>query len=234
MIASVIVTRALGPVNKGVYAYVFVLIMTVLDLLKLNMDVSSVYHIGKNKYKVEEFISIYILLTIVLGGLAVGAYFIFAEPIRIYVLKDINPSYLNIAVFSIPVFLMQYYLANILWGLNDLNKYNISRILQPVFLLSFALVVLLFTRNVYYFIIANIGSFLFSIFVYSYFLRNYIKKISLRINIDYGYLLPGSESHGILFGCVGCRVFVAYSFCNKCSLFSRVEFHKKCRSGSSY
>ena len=106
-ISSVIITRTLGPTGKGVYASIFIIIFTALDLLRLNIDMSSVYHLSSTKYKIGDFLLIYLMLTIILSGLAIGIYFIFTSQIHNHILKNINNLYMNIAIFSIPIFFLQ-------------------------------------------------------------------------------------------------------------------------------
>ncbi|MBN2406077.1 MAG: oligosaccharide flippase family protein [Elusimicrobia bacterium] len=184
MLISIIVARALGPAGKGVYAFIFVVILTALDILRLNMDISSVYHIGMKKYNIGEILTIYFVLTIVLSIFTVGIYYIFSGPIHTYFLKDVDSDYLRIAIFSIPILLMNYYLSSALWGLNEIVKMNIVRVLRPLsFLIMIVFILLFMSKNILYFIMAYMVSFLLAVFCGLYFLRKHVGKISAKINV---------------------------------------------------
>lgn len=185
MVISIIMARALGPTGKGIYAFIFVVVLTIMDILRLNMDISSVYHIGMKKYGMGEILSIYLMLTLILSIFTVGIYYVFSGPIHVYFLKGVDYRYLRVAIFAVPILLMNYYLSGALWGLNEIVKLNIVKIIRPISFLIFAGVILLFfSKKIIYFIIAYMTSFLLVVSCSLFFLKNHIKTISLKINGD--------------------------------------------------
>jgi len=183
-LSSVVLARALGPEGKGIYAIVFLVIMTLADALKFNIDNSTVYYLGTSKHDFTEFFKIYFILAVLLGLAGIGIYFFFRDAIITRLLKEINPTSLDIVVFFLPLYLLDFYLTSAIWGLNEIKKYNFSNVCRPILLTVLLVFSAFFTKDPFWFMIANIAA-VFGIVILNYFfLFKHTKSFNPKINLS--------------------------------------------------
>jgi O-antigen/teichoic acid export membrane protein len=196
-IASIILARSLGPEGKGIYFLAFMIATTSIDLVRSSMATAGVYYLGIKKYRLQDFILSFIFLTILLAVIGIGLVLFFFKPISFYLLKNIDPFYVKVALLFIPLNLLFSHLSYVLVGLNDILKYNLVNIINKVSFALFIGVVCLFWRNITLCIIANLVSQGVAIVAALFFLSSYWKgrRGRLKFSLMKDVLIYGWKAH---------------------------------------
>jgi len=176
LITSIILARTLGPQGKGVYFLVFMITTTSFNLVHSSIPVAGVYYIGIKKYRLEDLIINFIFLAIFLGIIGIALVFALFKFISLFLLKSVDPLYLKVALFFIPLNLLTVFLSWIFLGLNDIPKYNLINIIRVVSTTALMAVVCLFWRNILFFIIANLSAYVVASITALVLLSGYLKK----------------------------------------------------------
>jgi len=176
LITSIILARALGPQGKGVYFLVFMIATTSFNFVHSSIPVAGVYHIGIKKYRLEDFVINFIFLAIFLGIIGIALVFALFKLVSLFLLKSVNPLYLKVALFFIPLNLLTVFLSWIFLGLNDIPKYNLINIIRVVSTTAFIAIVCLFWHNILFFIVANLSAYVVASITALVLLSGYVKK----------------------------------------------------------
>ena len=176
LITSIILARVLGPEGKGVYFLVFMIAATSFNLAHSSITVAGVYYIGTKKYRLEDLVINFIFLAIFLGIIGIAIVFVLFRFISLYLLKNVDPLYLKVALFFIPLSLLTSFLSWIFLGLNDIPKYNLINIIRVVSTTALVAIVCLFWRNILFFIIANLSAYVVASITALVLLSGYLKK----------------------------------------------------------
>ncbi|NIM90462.1 MAG: oligosaccharide flippase family protein [Candidatus Aminicenantes bacterium] len=176
LITSIVLARALGPQGKGVYFLVFMIATTSFNLVHSSIPVAGVYHLGIKKYRLEDFVINFIFLAIFLGIVGIALVFALFKFISLFLLQNVNPLYLKVALFFIPLNLLTVFLSWIFLGLNDIPKYNLINIIRVVSTTAFIVIVCLFWRNILFLIIANLSAYVVASITAFVLLSGYLKK----------------------------------------------------------
>lgn len=196
LITSIILARTLGPQGKGIYFLVFMIATTGVSLVSSSIPVAGVYYIGIKKYRLEEIVSNFIILAILLGSIGIGLVFIFFKPISTYLLKDINPLFVKVALLFIPLHLLMISMSWIFLGMDDIPKYNLINVIRAVMAMIFIITVSLFSRNILWYIIANLSALGVAAFLAIALLFNYLKKgFKLNLHLIKDVLIYGWKGH---------------------------------------
>lgn len=138
LIIGIIVTRALGPEGRGIYAAILVVPLIVINFTELGIRRSIIYHIGKKAFKEHEIVGslfVTIIFTTVLG---VGVSFF------LFWFQD-NPLFtiplIVIAISRIPFQLIRRYTGGYFMGK---QMYNTSILIRWIFLILYLFITVIF------------------------------------------------------------------------------------------
>ncbi|HOW25902.1 MAG TPA: flippase [Bacteroidales bacterium] len=121
LLASVILSRNLGPEGFGIYSAILVIPLVVVSFTQLGIRGSAIYHLGRKKFVQEEIVgSILMILamTSVLGILITGIGFLVLDD------ESFSGLYVLLVMLSIPFRLAMAYFGGIFIGKEQIGKAN--------------------------------------------------------------------------------------------------------------
>lgn len=127
---GVLVTRALGPEGRGIYAVFLVAVSITQAVVGLGMNVSSIYHIGKKAFRLKDIVSngqFVVLTSTAMAGLLV----LVAAPIFGSRLLEKDVPYW-LFVFAVPLFVNFNILTAILQGGSRFLEMNVVVLTRPL------------------------------------------------------------------------------------------------------
>ena len=181
MASSILTARVLGPVGKGTLSLILLAPGLLRVLGNLGIGQANIYILGKKKYDVSEVISNTIILSFLIGSILIIG---FLGTFRFFnsFFRDINFTFIVIALFIIPLGLFISYSFNILLGLGNVKEFNLAKLFEPISKLCLYLVVLLlFKQGVKGAVFCSLSSYTIAVCAVIYFLSRK-SKLSLFIN----------------------------------------------------
>ncbi len=121
LLASVILSRKLGPGGFGVYSAILVIPLIVVSFTQLGIRGSSIYHLGRKKFEQSEIIGSILLIlgmTSALGILITGIGFLVVND------ASFTGLYILLVMLSIPFRLAMAYFGGIFIGKEQIGKAN--------------------------------------------------------------------------------------------------------------
>lgn len=146
-ITSIIVSRILGPVNRGAFTIIFLVPSFLMMFSNLGLNVSNIYFIGKRKDKLEHIVSNSLVLSLVLGItfiLIFAFLFPFLYPLFF---KSIKPYFFFIAVSTLPITLFNSYCGSILLANDKVKQVNLLSLITAISYFVFLTISLLLTKH---------------------------------------------------------------------------------------
>ncbi len=118
ILVSIVITRILGPSNRGIYFMVLTINALVVNIAILGIRFTNTYLLSKKKYSLNEVNSNSILIAVLIGIISFVGYLLFREFINTKFLKEIRPLYVFLSVSLIPFILYAQYWRGMVAGLN--------------------------------------------------------------------------------------------------------------------
>jgi O-antigen/teichoic acid export membrane protein len=177
---SILLARYLGPEGKGLMVSLLVYPTLLVSLAELGIRQSATYLIGKKEYSERDIIS-QVLLFLVTSSTAMV--FIVAYLFTVLDNPDFTFFMVLMAIFYIPIKLTTSYSQGIFLGRNEINKFNITNILQPTIDLALILLfVILFDLSV---VGAVLATFAASLIVALYAFRELKRLSSIKLHFNW-------------------------------------------------
>jgi len=132
MASQVIISRVLGPVGKGMYAFLVQIPTVLVPLSSLGLNYANTYYVAHDpgNRRVAAGTSTVMGWFLGLGmSLAVAASYVL---LRTGYLHDVTPKQLLLILVVMPFGLINLYWLGILWGMDRIGKYNIGLLIQYV------------------------------------------------------------------------------------------------------
>ncbi len=126
-ISGILVARWLGPTDRGLLAVINLYPSLFFTISHLTVGLAILHHIGKKRYKTENFAGNALFLSGVLGFIGLVIFIISLILLKEIVYKNINSIYLFIAMLSLPFYFVLYYFSSILQGTFNITWYNIAQ-----------------------------------------------------------------------------------------------------------
>ena len=142
---SILVSRILGPSDRGVYFMVAAVNFMLVNIGNLGIGNANSYLLAKKKYSLSEVNANSLIMAVILGIAITLVYVMFHNPLNTYVLKGIDHRYVLVAILLVPFTLYSQFWSAMLVGLNQiilLNKFNIIFSMCNVVLTILVLVIL--------------------------------------------------------------------------------------------
>ncbi|MGB7342170.1 MAG: polysaccharide biosynthesis C-terminal domain-containing protein [Phototrophicaceae bacterium] len=126
LITSMLITRALGPVGRGIYATATAFSATGVQLGYLGLNAANTYYVAKDKSLLPILLGNSLFVGVGIGGLEIllGISLFFSVPN----LSPLQPSILLLALIAIPVLLTVELLQYLLLGIESIGTYNVIQI----------------------------------------------------------------------------------------------------------
>ena len=125
IISSVVVTRILGPSNRGALEVLFLIPYLLVSFGNLGIGNANLHFVGKKKYSIQKIAANSLVLSLMLGAvlllIAYGSFLIY----RGSFFKDIAPYYMHFAFSLIPFLLFQKFIQYTLLGEEEIGYRNI-------------------------------------------------------------------------------------------------------------
>ncbi len=204
---SIIVARALGPHDKGVYALVLLVPGLLFQLGNLGLAGANTYFIGGKRFSLTDIASNSLAFGFTAGAslaiLFLLAYKSFLAP----VFQDVDPSLIHLVLLAIPFSITPVYFRHILLVKFKVKQFNFLNILQPALLLGgSALVLLILNKGLSSLILVSIFISI-AMFASSFCLVNRLTEVRFRLKRG---LLKESLHYGIKIHMANIFTFLHY------------------------
>jgi len=130
MVSQILISRILGPVGKGLYAFLVQIPTVLVPLSSLGLNYANTYYIARDPEDGERAVRNSTGLAVLLGGLmslGVGVSYLF---LKNGYLKAVTPGQLYLIMLVIPFALLDLYWFSVLWGSDRIGKYNLALLIQ--------------------------------------------------------------------------------------------------------
>lgn len=134
MVSQIFISRVLGPVGKGLYAFLVQIPTVLVPLSSLGLNYANTYYIARDSENGKVAVRNSAGLAAILGGLmslGVGVSYLF---LRNGYMKAVSPGQLSLIMLVIPFALLNLYWFSVLWGSDRIGKYNLALLIQYVVL----------------------------------------------------------------------------------------------------
>jgi len=123
--SNVIVSRILGPADKGVYYLVYQVVVVLSILMNLGIGIANVYFLGRKKAEPGAVLSNDILVSLSLGtAMSLGfVLWTFIGPLPPFIAA--RAGLYRGAIGVLPLLVLSVYLSYFLWGVNRIGTYNL-------------------------------------------------------------------------------------------------------------
>jgi len=194
--ASIIISRVLGPTNKGIYVLIALMPAFLLKLGTLGMEVSNVYFSGNRKYTISSIGSNSLFSGFSLGLVLILVFWTISktEMYQNFVRSNnLNAAYIWLLMLMVPFSLISMFLNSILVGREKVIQFNglclLGIVLQVTFLIIF---LILLGLGVFGVILVLVVTCLINVALMVVFV-NKIEKLKLSFN---SRLLADSLKYG--------------------------------------
>lgn len=134
MVSQILISRILGPVGKGLYAFLVQIPTVLVPLSSLGLNYANTYYIARDPENGKEAVRNSAGLALLLGGimsLAVGLSYLF---LRNGYMQAVSPGQMGLIMLVIPFALLNLYWFSVLWGSDRIGRYNIALLIQYIVL----------------------------------------------------------------------------------------------------
>lgn len=183
IISSIIVTRILGPSNRGIMEILIQTPFLLVNLGNFGINFANTHYVGRKKYSIELIASNSLSISLILGVILIFIAYISFFFYRRTVFKDISLYYTYLVFPIIPFLLFHKYIQYIIVGKEEITARNIIVILPAVinFILTIFLIVII-KLNVLGVLIASFASNCFAFLICYYYIS---RKSEIRLSFDY-------------------------------------------------
>ncbi len=129
-LVGIVAARALGPADLGAFTVALALPALVSLFLQFGLGAANVYYIGQGKYPVEILLGNALTLSIITSGLILPLYMALIPVFTQTIAEGIQPGVLVLVGLSIPFALVGGHLSFIFLGLQDIQEYNLLRLIR--------------------------------------------------------------------------------------------------------
>jgi len=174
IICSIIVTRILGPTNRGSLEILITVPYLLVTFGSLGIGNANLYYAAKGKYPIEKIVGNSMSLVFILGILLLligfGLFWGFSDSL----FADIPLQFISLSLFLIPILLFLKYTDYIFLGKELISIHNQINLFQSIgYFILVIIFVILFKLMVLGVLIAK----LFAAFLAFLFALNFLKKI---------------------------------------------------------
>lgn len=133
MATSIVISRVLGPTNKGVYSLVILLVSVVNLLVLLGLGPANVYFGAREPKTIPVLFGNSLVAALGLGAIGVlaaeGATFL--PPVQAYLLDNgANITWVRLSLLVVPLMLANAYLPELLRASGDIVRYNLASVVD--------------------------------------------------------------------------------------------------------
>jgi len=143
---GIVITRMLGPTQRGIYFLIIALSSILTGILSLGIGTSNQVFLAKGKYKLGELNSNSIIYSLSIGIIAFLCCLLFKDYFLRYLLKDVEYGYLLLGVGLLPFSLYIGYWNCLMVGLNRIILINVVSFFNVLGLFVFTVIVLVVLR----------------------------------------------------------------------------------------
>lgn len=134
MVTQIVISRVLGPVGKGLYAFLVQIPTVLVPLCSLGLNYANTYYIAKNPEDGKKAVGSSLGMAALLGGIMVACLSIAYHFLKNGYMQAVTPLQLGLMLLSIPFGLLNLYWLSVLWGMDFIGKYNLALLVQFVVL----------------------------------------------------------------------------------------------------
>ncbi|MFH1776621.1 MAG: oligosaccharide flippase family protein [Candidatus Omnitrophota bacterium] len=210
ILAGIVVTRTLGPTNRGIYFLVLTINAFIINIANVGIRFTNTYMLSKGKYNINEVNSNSILIAGLISAIAFIGYFLSGGFINARFLKEIRPLYIILSISLIPFALYSNYWRGIMAGLNKFFLISVMDVSIAIIGLFLSIAVVLkwgLNGVIWLWFITSIVIFLLELF-----LINKIERIKLKFSWK-------CFKESISFGFVGHLGNIAYHIYSRIDVF---------------
>ncbi len=121
ILVSIVVSRILGPTQRGVYFLVITINAIIVSLGDLGITFTNTYFLAKGKYSLSKVNSNSMLFALLIGAVTMLGYLVFRMPLHNSFLKEVEPAYMLVGIGLIPFSLYTQFWSSMMVGLNRMT-----------------------------------------------------------------------------------------------------------------
>jgi O-antigen/teichoic acid export membrane protein len=131
-LTSILLARVLGPAGKGTLVLLMMVPTMIALVADLGVGLANAYHVGSGKYRPRLAAGNTLFLSLFLGIVFTGIFYLFMPWLSATALKDVPVKLLRIAALSAPVFVIVEGLNGIFKGKRQFKQFNGIRLSSRV------------------------------------------------------------------------------------------------------
>lgn len=121
ILVSIVVSRILGPTQRGVYFLVITMNAIIVSLGDIGITFTNTYFLAKGKYSLNKVNSNSMLFALLIGAVTMLGYLVFRMPLHNSFLKEVEPAYMLVGIGLIPFSLYTQFWSSMMVGLNRMT-----------------------------------------------------------------------------------------------------------------
>ncbi len=177
---SVIVARTLGVEGKGIYALTILVVSMLALFLDPGLTSAITYLVASQQYKPGELFLFSMWTSIIMSSLGGGIFLIlYATFLSNTFLAGIQPQYISLILFLLPVNLLTNYLSGMLLGLQEIIRFNLVSILRVIAALVLQIISAIMDGGVLGAILAYVAASVLTLFFVLW-----LQRRSIRFNVS--------------------------------------------------
>lgn len=146
MFTSILTARILGPEGKGIVTIAFLVPNLAASLGGFSIGSANVFILRKNIYKSIDVFSNSVILSILLSLAYIGLFILFFGHFQRHLFQEIEPLYVFLPIFALPIILFNKYSENILRGLYKIKEYNYGTLVNVISYASYLVILIVLLR----------------------------------------------------------------------------------------
>ncbi len=174
-IASVFISRTLGPELQGKYSLVILFVTMIFNLGNMGIGVAANYFPAKKDCNLKIVFNNLLFVSLVLSAVIFFVAVLIRLTTRKYFLPDITDGIIYLALLTIPIRMIQLVLESFLLGLKNYKFYNFIFLLKILLKLILVIVFYFSIKNL---LLAYVFAYMISQFLVFPILNKKIKKIT--------------------------------------------------------
>jgi O-antigen/teichoic acid export membrane protein len=154
-IVNIPLNRMLGPANKGIYAYFFLIPGMIMMFSNFGFFGSTTYYSANKKYSIEKVVSQALYMIVILFIFMSGIFFMWLLFTKDQIFLD-NQVFIPFILLFLLISLFNDFFSGIIQGLNKISQYNFSRLLYGALnIIALLIIMFFFKTDLLYLIIAE-------------------------------------------------------------------------------
>lgn len=131
-ITSIVISRTLGPADKGIYSFALLIPTAGAQLLNLGLSSANIYFLGRNRLASGPLVGNALLFSMCAGGVSALLLLLLSPWIRTHFLSGVTEFHIYLAIPLIPGLILHDMVTNFLLADRKMLQVGSVQIVQPI------------------------------------------------------------------------------------------------------